>query len=78
MLNWLPTELLAKQVAKFTATRLNALSSWRLITSGCCSILGIDPVAPLDSDYLPEEYCFERAFKLLIPSTVETLAIGIR
>ena len=68
MLNWLPTELLAKRVAKFAAKRLSALSRWRNVPYGHSSILEIDPVAPLDFDYLSVEYCFDRGFNFLIPS----------
>ena len=52
MLNWLPTVLLAKQAAKFAATRLNALSRWHIVPSGHFCILVDDPVAPLDIEYL--------------------------
>ena len=45
MLNWLPTEIFAKQMAKSTATRLNALSRWHIVTYGHSSFLEIDPVA---------------------------------
>ena len=68
MLNWIPTELFAKQVAKFTATRLSALSHWLIVPCGHSSILDIDPVASLDIDYLSVEYCFDGDFNLLIPS----------
>ena len=64
MLNWLPTVLPAKQVDKFTATRLSAVSPWRIVPYGHSSILEIDPVAPLDIDYLPVEYCFD-SFRIL-------------
>ena len=47
MLNWLPHELPAKQVAKFTVTRLSALSRWCIVPYGDSSILDIDPVTPL-------------------------------
>ena len=53
MLNWLPTELIAKQVTKFSATKLNDLSRWRIVRYGHFSILDFDAVAPLDIDYLP-------------------------
>ena len=49
MLNWLPTELLAKQVAKFTRTRLSALSRWCIIPYGNQSILEIGPVTAPNS-----------------------------
>ena len=68
MLNWIPTELFAKQVAKFTSTRLSALSHWLIVPCGHSSILDIDPVASLDIDYLSVEYCFDGDFNLLIPS----------
>ena len=58
-----PNEFLAKQMAKFTG-----LSRSRVVPSGHSSILEIDPVTPLDIDYLPVEYCFDRSFNFPIPS----------
>ena len=66
MVNWLPTEILAKQAAKFPTTRLNALSRWHIVPSDHSPIL--DPVAPVNIDYFPAEYCLDRGFHLLIPS----------
>ena len=68
MLNWHPTEILAKQVAKFSATRLNALSCWHIVTFGHSTILEVEPVAPVIIDYLPAEYCVDRGFHFLIPT----------
>ena len=68
MLNWLPTALLAKQVAKFVATRFNALSRQSIVPSDHSTILEFDPVAPVNIDYLPAEYCLDRGFHFLIPS----------
>ena len=45
MLNWLPSEFLAKQVAKFAATTPNALSPWHIGSSGHCTSLEDDHVA---------------------------------
>ena len=56
MVNWFPNELFAKQVAKFPATRLNALSRWCIVPYGYSSILNIDPVAPLDINCLHMKY----------------------
>ena len=44
MLNWLSTVLLAKQTAKFVATRRNTLSRWHIVPSGHSTILEVDPV----------------------------------
>ena len=62
MLNWLPAVLLTKQVAKFIATRLNALSLWRVVLSGNSYILEIDLLVSLDIDCIPGKYCFDRVF----------------
>ena len=53
MLNWLSTAVLAKQVAKFATNRINALNHWHIV------ILEVDPVFPVDIDYLPAEYCLD-------------------
>ena len=66
MLNWLPTGLHAKRESKVAAIRLNALSRWHTVPSGHSTIL-VDPVAPVNIDYLPAEYYFDRGFHFLIP-----------
>ena len=43
----------------------------RFIPSGHFSILEIDPVAPLDVDYLPVEHYFGRGSNFLISSRSE-------
>ena len=40
MLNWLPIVPVAKQAAKFAATRFNALYRWHIVPSGHSTILG--------------------------------------
>ena len=64
MLNWLHTELIAKQVAKFTATKFNALSCWLIVALDHSSRLEIDPVAHLGIDYLTVEYCLGFNFEI--------------
>ena len=65
VLYWLPTVLHAKQPS---ATWASALSGWRVVLSGLSYILEIYTVAPLNTDYLPVEYCFDWGFHYLIPT----------
>ena len=67
----LPTGLFTKQVAKFNATRLSALSRWPIVTYGRPSILEIDPVVLLDIDYVLVEYYLDRGFNFLISSRID-------
>ena len=53
MLKWLPTLLLAKQAVEVVAIRPNALSLWYTVPSGYSIILGVDPLAPVNIDYIP-------------------------
>ena len=57
--------VLAKQLARFAAIRLNALSRWQIVPSGQSTILEVDAV---NIDYLPAEYCLNRDFHYLIPN----------
>ena len=66
MLNWLPTGLLAKRAAKVAAIKRNALSHWQTVLSGHSTILGLDPVAPVNIDYFPAACSFGRGFHFLI------------
>ena len=68
MLYWLPTALLAKQAAKFAATRLNALSRWHIVPFGYYTILEVNAVIPVNIDYLLADYCFDSDFHSLIPN----------
>ena len=52
-------------VTNFTATRFNVLPRLRIVPYCHSFILEIDPVAPLDIDYFPVEYCFDRGFNFL-------------
>ena len=58
--------LLAKQAATFASTSLNALSRWHIVSSGHSIILGVDPVTPVNIDYLPAEYCLAKDLPSLI------------
>ena len=49
-------EFHAKQVTKFAATRLNALSPLHIVTSDNFTISEADPVSPVNIDYLTAEY----------------------
>ena len=58
--------LLIEQAAKFAAIRLNVLSRWNIAPSGYPYILKVDPVAPVNTDYIPAEYCLDRHSQFLI------------
>ena len=64
---WLPTVVLAKQAAKFTANKLNAPSLLHIVSSGHSTILEVYPLAPVNIDYLTVEYCLDMGFHFLIP-----------
>ena len=66
MFSWHPTIFLAKQAAKIAAIRINALPFWHTVPSGHSTIMGVDPVAPVNMDFPPTEYCFDRGFHFLI------------
>ena len=59
--------LLAKQLAKFAVARLNARSCIRILPSGYFYTLEVDPMAPLNIDYIPVVYYFDGGFYFLIP-----------
>ena len=48
MLNWIPTT--------FAAARLNATSRWHIVPSGHSTIFMVDPVTPVNIDYLIRKY----------------------
>ena len=60
MLYRIPTVLLAKQAAKFAATRLNVQSH--------TTVMEVDPVTSVNTDYLLAEYCRNKNFHSLIPN----------
>ena len=53
-----------KQAAMLATTRLNGLSCWNILPSGHSTIFELEPVAPMNINYLPAEYCLDRGFPL--------------